>query len=937
MAEELAHTEIYADQVKLLYRHVPVTVLYQIVNAAILIFVAQEAVNSPAKILWVGAFLSLMSARGILWIAFQNRKHAPENMALWARTMGVISFLSGMVWGWAGWVFMPVGMAMHDLHLFIAMIIVVMACVEMNSQYPVLRTYVMFVVPMIVLVAARFFSFGEDIHVAMGAVALLLMVLLMIFAKHHRDGLIKTLRLRLENRALVKKLAFENEEMRAENVEIGSMETLLRQKTDVLDAVSQVQSQFIAEREPHVIFSQTLDIILHLTGSELGFIGEVLQDGNGERSFKAFAITDVAWNEDTDQLYDPASPMGMAFQNLDSVFGMVLKTGEPAIDNQLGNDSSACGFPPNYPAPKTFLGVPLYLGENMVGLIGLANRRDGYNDEVLTALDPVISAAANMVDGLRNRRERDEAQVTASRAMERLTTAIESLNDGFVIFDSDDRLALCNSKYKALYKETHDLLVPGTRFEDILRAGVENGQFDVSVDEAEEWICTRMALHRQAESLLEQKLADGTWLRIDERATPDGGRVGFRVDITELKRTQDDLKNAVEQAETANRAKSEFLSSMSHELRTPMNAVLGFAQLLMLNPQLPLDPKQRDSVEQILKGGNHLLELINEILDLSRIEAGRINLAMEDMDPHGVIEECIAYITPLAQRRSIDVDSDIPKEKYFTIHADPTRFKQVLLNLLSNAVKYNVEGGSVIFSAHVDETGFIRFSVSDTGPGIPQDKYEEIFEPFSRLGKEHTNIEGTGIGLTITRKLAELMGGTLDFESVMGEGSKFWIDLPGRQAEAPQVKVSEAVKDEFPTLPRGVHQVLYVEDNPDNLRLMEHVITMVDGVDLISAHTGELGLEMAAIHQPDVILMDINLPGINGIEALKRLRALPETSAIPVIAISADAMPADIKRGLQVGFDAYLTKPINLAEVIDHIKRALEGEFERGHNNDQNK
>lgn len=920
--------EIFAQQVALLYEGVPAAVVLNVVNAAILGFMLHDSSDPLRVAAWGVAFVVLIVARSGLYIVFSRRQPNSGASRRWAAAMIAIVALFGVLWGSAAWVFMPVGLI--EFQLLTAMVMFVMATGTMHNLYPIYAAYLAFVGPMLLLLVARFVMIGTELHFAMALSGGLLLAFMVVFAKRQRDELIKTLMLRIENRDLLSRLKRENKQVRHENEEMGRMETLLRQKSAVLDAVSQVQGLFIADREPREIFDETLNTILRLTNSEFGFIGEVLADENGKNYLKTFSVTDVSWNDKVKSYYEESATAGMEFRNHESLLGEVLRTSEPVIANNPANDPRAGGLPEGHPAVDSFMGVPLYMGETMVGMMGLANRETGYSDDLLIALDPVINAAAGMVEALQNRRERDQAQNDAANAMERLTTAIESLNDGFVIYDSDDRLALCNSKYREIYSEIADLLVPGTSFEEILRAGVAHGQYGHSnherdLEATEEWVQNRLAIHRLKESLIDQRLADGTWLRVEDRETPDGGRVGFRVDITELKRTQEDLQKAMLEVERSSKAKTEFLSSMSHELRTPMNAVLGFAQLLQMNPQVPLHPKQTDAVRQILKAGNHLLELINEILDLSRIEAGRVSLSIEDVDPHEAVEECLAYIAPLAQKRSIRIDADVPQEHGFSIHADRTRFKQVLLNLLSNAVKYNVENGQVTLSVHPVAQDRVRFCVTDTGPGIARDQHEKIFEPFSRLGAETTDIEGTGIGLTISRKLTELMGGSLDFESVPGKGSSFWVDLPGSDGRATAQDTQEMGNEGFPVMPAGKHTVLYIEDNPDNLSLMSYVIAMVEGVDLISAHTGELGVEMAEIHRPDVILMDINLPGINGIEALRRLRAMPETSAIPVIAVSADVMPADIKTAMDAGFDAYITKPINLTEVIEFIKLAIEG------------
>lgn len=927
VVSDSVRSQIYAEQVTHLYRGVPFAVALNIVNAVVLGVVLYETADVVHVSVWGAALVVLIVVRSALYVAFHKSTAQTCACAMWANAMLGVVALFGLLWGAAAWVFMPVGEIQYQL--LTAMVLFVLAVGSVSNLYPVRGAYLAFVGPMLTLLLARFLMIGSELHFAMAASGGVLLVFMVMFAKRQRDELIKTLMLRIENKDLLVRLERENDQVRHENEEMTHMETLLRQKSAVLDAVSQVQGLFIANRDPKEIFNETLNTILRLTDSAFGFIGEVLMDENGTRYLKTFSVTDISWNEEVQNFYDKTAPVGIEFRNHQSLLGEVLRTGEPLMANNPATDPRSGGLPEGHPALHTFMGVPLYMGERMVGMLGLANRPKGYSDDLLIALDPVINAAAGMVDALQNRRDRVQAQDDADSAMERLTTAIESLNDGFVIYDSDDRLMLCNSKYKDIYREISDLLVPGTSFEEIIRAGVSRGQYEQiqSPEQQEEWVQNRLAIHRLKESLMEQKLADGTWLRVEDRETPDGGRVGFRVDITELKRTQEDLQNAMAEVERSSRAKTEFLSSMSHELRTPMNAVLGFAQLLQMNPQVPLHPKQKDAVNQILKAGNHLLELINEILDLSRIEAGRVSLSIENVDPHAAVEECLAYIAPLAEKRAIRVEADVPPEHEFSVKADRTRFKQVILNLLSNAVKYNIENGRVALTVHVLGEDRVRFCVSDTGPGIAKDKQSELFQPFSRLGAEATDVEGTGIGLTISRKLTELMGGQLNFESVPGKGSSFWVDLPGGAGHIAQQEQKESNDQNLPVMPDGKHTVLYIEDNPDNLTLMQYVIAMVDGVEMISAHTGELGVEMAEIHHPNVILMDINLPGINGIEALRRLRAMPETQTIPVIAVSADVMPADIKLAMQAGFDGYLTKPINLGETIEFIRLAIEGKL----------
>ncbi len=404
--------------------------------------------------------------------------------------------------------------------------------------------------------------------------------------------------------------------------------------------------------------------------------------------------------------------------------------------------------------------------------------------------------------------------------------------------------------------------------------------------------------------------------------------VAIRTDITERKIKEKAALIAQEEAERANRAKSEFLSAMSHELRTPLNAILGFGQLLDTDPDYPLSAEQKESVDHIIKGGSHLLELINEVLDLAKIESGKLSFSIEPVAPGPVLKSCMTMAAKLAAEHNIEIDDQTAVTTLPQIMADQTRLKQVLLNLISNAIKYNRKNGRVTIASELVDQDHLRFMVSDTGMGIPADRQAELFQPFHRLGHEGSTIEGTGIGLTISQKLIGLMGGNIDFESIEGEGSTFSIVLPLADSKAAD-KANEDL-DARPApdadLSGGKTNriVLYIEDNPANLQLMSKIIKRVPGLELITAHTAEIGLTMAKHEHPDLILMDINLPGMDGIEAMGHLQANNKTRHIPVIAVSAAAMVRDIERGREAGFRDYLTKPINVDQTLDAIKLALE-------------
>ena len=408
------------------------------------------------------------------------------------------------------------------------------------------------------------------------------------------------------------------------------------------------------------------------------------------------------------------------------------------------------------------------------------------------------------------------------------------------------------------------------------------------------------------------------------------GFIGSCIDITERKNQDDallktniDLKNAKISADKANQAKSEFLSSMSHELRSPLNAILGFAQLLEINSPPPT-PSQAESIFQIIEAGWHLLKLINEILDLAKIEAGQTSLSEESLSLNAIIEECCAMMRSKSQKFGIPLIIS-PIEAQYVVYADRTRLKQVLINLLSNAIKYNRKQGTVEIQCTENTPGYLRVSVRDNGAGLSPDQLAQLFQQFNRLGQESSNREGTGIGLIVAKQLIELMGGIIGVDSMVGTGSVFWIELPAMtgQHPAPEESTPMALPNPQKTLEAPIQTLLYVEDNPANMKLVEQIIARQPNLRLLTANDATSGIQIARDYQPDIILLDINLPGINGIEALHLLRSDPSTAHITVLALSANAMPADVEKGLEAGFFNYITKPININEFMAKLDTAL--------------
>ena len=401
----------------------------------------------------------------------------------------------------------------------------------------------------------------------------------------------------------------------------------------------------------------------------------------------------------------------------------------------------------------------------------------------------------------------------------------------------------------------------------------------------------------------------------------------------ELRAARDDLERKVEErtwdlvvardaAESANRAKSQFLSQMSHELRTPMNAILGFTELLQSDEDVPLTVGQKENTDEILRAGYHLLELINDVLDLAKVESGKFTLNMEPVPVLETFKECLDLIRPLAERRHIQINTRITKE--FLVKADHTRLKQVIINLLSNAVKYNRDAGRIDIECKVSGSR-LRIGVSDTGIGIRDEDKPQLFHPFERFGPAKNFQEGTGIGLALTLRLVELMGGQITLDSIPDVGSTFWVELDlisNEKEGALKTSGLTARGEKSMDCLRG-RSILYVEDNPANLHFMQALFAKYPGTRLITASRADEGLGMALTEMPDFIILDIALPDMTGYELMSYLRDEPTLDNTPIVALSANAMPEDQARGLEAGFDEYLTKPIQVDRLLGTLERLL--------------
>ncbi len=498
------------------------------------------------------------------------------------------------------------------------------------------------------------------------------------------------------------------------------------------------------------------------------------------------------------------------------------------------------------------------------------------------------------------------ARQRAERSLRYQAGLLENVNDAVLATDIDMRITAWNAAAEHTYGWTQGEAI-GRPMHEILRSRLISDGSDAvgSLKASGDFVAEFVQVHK-----------DGHPVYVEAKAMPllddDGLTVGYVTvnrDITERRRAVEATTRA-ERSEQAARAKDEFLSRVSHELRTPLNAVLGFAQLLALDE---LGDDQRQNVQEIMRGGQHLLTLIDDVLEIARIESDHITIETAPVRVQDTFEDAVHIVGFLAADRNIEIDATVQD---LWVFADAQRLKQVFINLLSNAIKYNHPGGQVSLAAARSEGGYVRIDVSDTGPGIAPDRIGRLFLPFERLGAEQTDVQGTGLGLALSRNLVEAMGGQIGVDAEVGEGSDFWILLPEAEPVAGElIDVGPAAEH----LTQAAHTILYVEDNLSNLRLVESVLRRRADVRLIPAMQGGVGLELAAEHKPDLILLDVHLPDIPGDEVLGRLRADPRTADIPVVTISADATDAQQRRMLGAGSIEFLAKPIDISRFLEIV------------------
>ncbi len=694
--------------------------------------------------------------------------------------------------------------------------------------------------------------------------------------------------------------------------------------------ISRVQSRFIRAAAPREIFEPLLTDLLEFTGSGYGFIGQVVGAESPERFLRLLVLTDISWNEETRGVFQRhRQGQPIEFHNLATLFGAAITSGQPVIANDPAHDPRRGTLPGGHPPLECFLGVPLFHGGEMVGMVGLANRAGGYDQPLVDFLQPLFASVAAIIDAVQLDAARRAAEHALRESEERLRNTFEMAAVGIAHVAPDGLFLRVNQRLCDILGYECDQLL-GMRFADVTLPE------DMNVDLHQ----VKRVLAGEARSYVVEKRyrhANGgvVWVSLTVALVRDSaGQPAYFIcvieDITSRKQTQAALL-AAQAAERANAAKTEFLSRMSHELRTPLNAVLGFAQLLQMDGGSALSRDQQEKLAHIESAGAHLLAMINDVLDLSRIESGGMPLTAETVELQAAVSEAMALVATAARDAQVHIRVEPPHPNDTTgthAQADHLRLRQVLVNLLSNAIKYNRRDGTVRVRWQAAPDGeHVRLQVIDTGQGLSQEQRAHLFEPFNRLGAERSSIEGTGIGLVVTQRLVQLMGGAIDVTSQPGRGSCFTVSLPvapgsGLPPPAPAPEGGEA------GAPADAAQgqrrtVLYAEDNPMNVELVREVLRMREDCLLLVARSGREAIAMAQRDRPDLLLLDMHLGDMTGLDVAHRLAADAQLRKIPIVGLSADAMPAPIAAASEAGFKAYLTKPLNIGEFLKCIDALL--------------
>lgn len=747
----------------------------------------------------------------------------------------------------------------------------------------------------------------------------------------HRDGYYLWLELNIAAAPDVKKIYVVGRNVTDEkkrNEEIEAANSMLRAVNDSL-------SQFVADRTSRNPFEILLDSFLRVADSEYGFVGEVIYDESGTPFVRTHALTNIAWNEETRIHYETYVNQGLEFRNLKTLFGVVMTSGEAVIANTPYTDPRRGGLPEGHLPLNAFLGIPIYSGDLMVGMVGISNRPGGYDAAVMAQMELLLSTAGNLIMAYRAESSKlaAERSLADSETLNRVT--LDSVADGVATIDQQGRIQTSNSGLEHMFGLSNAAICEKLLFDMIELPG---GLPEVSLGDAVDGAPGKQRVERMES---EAVASDGRKFAVDVSLSPMqlGEQLRYVAiirDITEWKETESELRVAKAEADAANEAKSMFLANMSHEIRTPLNGIVGMAELAL---DISVLEEQRSYLDTVIESSRTLTRLINDVLDYSKIEAHKLTLEQIEFNPGQILENMIDHGILRAQNKGIELIVEIDRGLPEAVLGDPTRLRQVLLNLIDNAIKYTKRGFIRVTVCEIGredgERTAIRFQVQDTGTGIADEHKALIFEAFAQADSSNTRMYGgTGLGLTISSSIVQLMGSRIQLQSEVGVGSTFGFDLELPVAPGSRIENTDAALNEAPAVARGTPgtgpatlrplTVLLAEDNPVNQKVATTILKS-RGHAFVLAENGSDAVLLAAQHDFDVILMDIQMPGLDGIEATAQIRAAEQEGRkrVPILALTAHALAGDEARFMAAGMDGYLSKPFQVGELLNKLAAIL--------------
>lgn len=700
----------------------------------------------------------------------------------------------------------------------------------------------------------------------------------------------------------------------------------LLRSNKLLTALTVAQNRYFFDPTPRKLFEELLTLLLEITESEYGFIGEVLWDNEGAPYLRTFAITNIAWNETTRNFYDTYAKNGLEFHNLKTLFGRVLQTGKPVISNDPFNDPRRGGLPDGHPPLKAFLGLPFYAANVFVGMIGISNRPNGYDQDLLDFLQPYLATSASIIQAIRNDERRKKAEEGLVKSEQRIRSIVENVIDAIITIDNHGIIQTFNPAAERIFGYLADQVIGNN-----VRILVPQPHHDLHDGYIRNYIKTGEEHIIGKTRELSGKKGDGSSfpmeLSVSEmKLGEEAFFIGIVRDISERKRIESELIQARESAEQANRAKSDFLAVMSHEIRTPMNGILGLTDIVL---DTELTKEQRDNLNLVNYSAESLLNIINDILDFSKIEAGRFELDYSDFDIRERLNETVQSLSARALQKDLEFIFSVDEGVPLLVVGDLGRLRQILVNLVGNAIKFTEQGEiSINISAESADAGIVelRFDVLDTGIGIPKEKLEMIFKPFTQVDSTTTRkYGGTGLGLAITTQLIEMMKGRLWVESELGKGSAFHFTCRlGVSAKTDEIdyKVDMAVIRDL--------KILIVDDNDTNRKILSKQIIKWGATPIMTSSGKEAisileSLSLSGDYAT-IALIDVMMPEMDGFELTEWIRESKLALKPKIIIMSSGNPSGSCERCLDLGVQAYLRKPLRPEDLLNSILAILRPE-----------